>query len=58
MGNVVGAYTSEGFIAIPEPFPRSEMATRARALAQAYGITIPEGLLAVLAPAPEGASSK
>jgi hypothetical protein len=58
MGNVVGAYTSEGFIAIPEPFPRSELATRARALAQAYGITIPAGLLAVLPPAPEGASSK
>lgn len=59
-GNVTGALTSEGIVAIDTPFPRSELATRARALAQAHGITIPAGLLAVLPaePAPEGTTPK
>lgn len=51
-GNVTGALTSEGIVEIDTPFPRAELATRARALAQAHGITIPAGLLAVLPPEP------
>lgn len=51
-GNVTGALTSEGIVPIDTPFPRAELATRARALAQAHGITIPAGLLAVLPPEP------
>lgn len=56
-GNVTGALTSQGVVTIPDPFPRGELAARARALAQAHGITIPAGLLAVLPPA-EGVSPK
>lgn len=57
-GNVTGALTTEGVVTLATPFPRSELAGRARALAQAHGITIPAGLLAVLPPPPEGVSPK
>ena len=40
-GNVIGAVTSGGVVTVPEPFPRSELASRARALAESFGITIP-----------------
>lgn len=56
-GNVTGALTSEGVVTITTPFPRAELVSRARALAQAHGITIPAELLAVL-PAPEGVNPK
>ena len=49
-GNVVGAITSDGPIMLPEgqAFPRSELITRARHLAAAFGVTIPAPLEAVL----------
>jgi hypothetical protein len=57
-GNVTGALTSEGVVTIGQKFPRSQLAARARAMAQAHGITIPAELLAVLPPPAEGASPK
>lgn len=49
-GNVVGAQTSHGVVTVPEAFPRSELAARARDLAAELGITIPPPLQAVLPP--------
>jgi hypothetical protein len=49
-GNVIGAVTSEGRLMLPDgqSFPRSELASRARDLAAAFGVTIPAPLEAVL----------
>jgi phage tail protein X len=42
-GNVVGAVLSDSTeIRLPTPFPRAELAARARALAAAYGVTLPD----------------
>jgi hypothetical protein len=48
--NVIGAQTSQGVVTVAEPFPRSELAARARDLAAEFGITIPAPLQAVLPP--------
>lgn len=49
-GNVIGALTSEGRVDLQESFPRSELAVRARQLADALGIVIPPALQGVLPP--------
>lgn len=41
-GNVIAAQTSEGEIRLPTPLPRSELASHARALAEAFGVTLPD----------------
>lgn len=41
-GNVIAAQTDAGEIRIPAPFPRSELAARARDLAAAYGVALPD----------------
>ena len=53
-GNVIGAVTNEGRIMLPEgqSFPRADLASRARDLAAAFGVTIPAPLEAVLPPDP------
>lgn len=53
-GNVIGALTNEGrvMLADGQSFPRSELASRARDLAAAFGVTIPAPLEAVLPPDP------
>ncbi len=45
-GNVIGALTNEGSVMLPDgqTFPRSELLGRARQLAAAFGITIPEAV--------------
>lgn len=50
-GNVVGALTTEGRVDLPSPFPRAQLASRARQLAAEHGIVIPAPLQAVLPPA-------
>jgi hypothetical protein len=40
--NVIGALTDQGEIILPNPFPRAELAARARALAAEYGVTLPD----------------
>lgn len=50
-GNVIGALTSEGRVDVPTPFPRDQLASRARQLAAELGIVIPAPLQAVLPPA-------
>ena len=58
-GNVTGALTSAGIVTIATPFPRAELATRARELAQAHGITIPAAVAGKLPPVPsEGTTPK
>lgn len=49
-GNVIGAVTSEGRIMLPENarFPRSELISRARDLAAAFDLTIPEAVKPIL----------
>jgi len=49
-GNVVGAMTSEGVITVSTPFPRSELASKARELALAHGVEIPAQVAAKLPP--------
>jgi len=51
-GNVIGALTNEGSVMLPDgqTFPRSELATHARDLAQQLGIKIPTALLPLLPP--------
>lgn len=49
-GNVVGAVTSEGRITIPTPFPRSQLASRARELAAVHGVAIPSAVESKLPP--------
>ena len=51
-GNVIGAFTSEGYLALPTPFPRAELAGRARALATQFGVTIPAEIQSKLPPDP------
>jgi hypothetical protein len=40
--NVIGALTDQGEIILPTPFPRAQLAGRARALAAEYGVTLPD----------------
>lgn len=51
-GNVVGAITSDGPVMLPEgqKFPRSELLSRARQLAAAFGVTIPAPIVSKLPP--------
>lgn len=49
-GNVIGALTSEGRVYLPSPFPRAQLASRARQLAAEHGIVIPAPLEAMLPP--------
>ena len=42
-GNVIGAALSDGSeVTLPAPLPRSELASHARALAEAFGVTLPD----------------
>lgn len=54
-GNVVGAMTSEGRVDLQEPFPRAQLASRARQLAESMGIVIPAPLESKLPPEPDPA---
>lgn len=49
-GNVIGAATNEGRIMLPPSakFPRSELLTRARDLAAAFGVEIPAAVEPIL----------
>ncbi len=49
-GNVIGAITNEGRVMLPDAskFPRSELLTRARDLAAAFGVTIPAAVEPIL----------
>jgi hypothetical protein len=57
--NVIAAEFTDGTrLVLPEPFPRSELAVRAVALAAAYGVTLPPGFTPPApTPAPEGNDS-
>jgi hypothetical protein len=50
LGNVLGAQTSDGPVMVATPFPRTELAKRARELAADFGITIPPAQEAKLPP--------
>lgn len=41
-GNVIGAQTDQGEIRLPAPIPRSQLASQARALAEAFGVQLPD----------------
>ncbi len=49
-GNVIGALTSEGRVMLPDAqkFPRSELLSRARDLAAAFGVQIPAAVEPIL----------
>lgn len=51
-GNVIGAVTNQGAVMLPEgqKFPRSELLSRARQLAAAFGVTIPAPIVSKLPP--------
>lgn len=45
-GNVVGAYTSTGFVKVSDPFPRAELATKAAGMALKDQLEVPAEALA------------